>query len=779
VSSSTSPDQRPAAAPPPGVRPAAGTTTFVEVGRTPSQDWATGADDETLVPTHCSFCGVQCGMYLRVNGAGEVFGVEPRDHPINRQKLCPKGVTAYQQVHHPDRLTHPLVRDRKGGPLRRATWDEALDRVVSEIRRIQDTSGRDAFGVYSGSSMTTEKAYLMGKFARVALGTRHIDYNGRLCMVSAAAANKLAFGADRASSPWFDLLDAQVIVVAGTNIGECFPVLTQYVWGGRDRGAKLITVDPRQTPMARTADLHAPIRSGTDVAFFNGMLHVVEREGLLDDEFIAERTNGWEQVRDAVRRSTPARMAEICGIDPATIEEAGRLWGEADRAMALHGRGLEHHVHGVDSCLSVINLILATGMFGRPGAGYGTLTGQGNGQGGREHGQKSDQLPGARSILDPEHRRHICEVWGIDEAELPGAGTSAVEMVHQMERGEIKGLLGICNNPLVSMPNLAAVRRGYEALEFHVQVDFFLSETCEVADVVLPGSVWAEDEGVTANGEGRVVKHNRAADPPGEARVDWEIICEIARRLGRHPDKFAFSSAREIFDELRVASKGGTADYAGITYERIEDEGGIFWPCPSEDHPGTVRMFVDTFPTPDGRARFNAVEWQPPAEEPDDDYPLRLTTGRTVAHYLSGNQTRRIGALVEQTPRPWVEVHPSLDFADGEPVTVRTRRGATTLPAMNTTTIRPDTLFIPYHWAVPVAANELTVDDLDARSKIPEFKTCACRAERGERLDEVPAPPVPPGAEHYVGAVPALADTQPPTAPQGRGTGERTTTAER
>jgi assimilatory nitrate reductase catalytic subunit len=273
-----------------------------------------------------------------------------------------------------------------------------------------------------------------------------------------------------------------------------------------------------------------------------------------------------------------------------------------------------------------------------------------------------------------------------------------------------------------------------------------------------------------------VVKHNRAADPPGEARVDWEIICDLARRLGGpHAGKFAYGSAGEIFDELRVASQGGIADYHGITYEKIEAQGGVFWPCPELDHPGTPRLFEERFPTADGRARFNPVEWQPPAEEPDDAFPLRLTTGRTVAHFLSGNQTRRIPTLVDQTPRPWVEVHPSLGFAEGEPVTVTTRRGTTTLPAMVTATIRSDTVFIPYHWAGPVAANGLTVDALDARSRIPEFKVCACRVAPGGALDPVPPPPQAPGTDAGRPETAALADPSPPTAPQGRGTAERGT----
>ncbi|MGI8425141.1 MAG: molybdopterin oxidoreductase family protein [Actinomycetota bacterium] len=725
---------------------------------------------ERMVATHCCYCGVQCGMYLRVSGEGKVFGVEPRDHDINKMKLCPKGVTAYQQVDHPDRLTSPLMRDRRGDPLREVSWDAALDRVVSEIRRIQKAHGPDAFAVYSGSSLTTEKCYLMGKFARVALATKHVDYNGRLCMVSAAAANRKAFGLDRAANPWSDMLETEVILLLGANVGECFPVATQYFWGARDLGAKLITVDPRETPLARTADIHVPLRPGTDAAFCNGLLHVIEREGLIDADFIARRTVGWEAVRDRVREYTPEKVGEICGLDPTLIERVALTWGRASKAMAFHARGIEHHIQGVDNCLSVINLVLATGHFGKPGAGYGTITGQGNGQGGREHGQKSDQLPGQRLIEDPQARAHICKVWGITDDELPRAGTSAVEMVHQAEAGEIKGWLGICNNPFVSMPDSTRIARGYDSLEFHCQIDFFLSETCDRADVVLPGTSWAEDEGVSTNAEGRVIKYNKATEPPGLARPDWWIVCEIARRLGHHADKFQFSGPREIFEELRVASAGGVADYSGMTYERIEQGDGIFWPCPSEDHPGTPRLFEERFAHPDGLARFHPIEWRPPAEEVDDKYPLRLTTGRTVAHYLSGNQTRRIDALVQQTPRPWVEVHPSHGYANGDPVRVVSRRGSATYPALVVSTIREDTVFVPYHWAGKVAANLMTVDALDPTSKIPQFKVCSCRIEPGTEIDEPPPPPVPPGVRAYEEGIGA--DRGQPSTPQGRGTGQ-------
>ncbi|HET9248779.1 MAG TPA: molybdopterin-dependent oxidoreductase, partial [Actinomycetota bacterium] len=551
---------------------------------------------------------------------------------------------------------------------------------------------------------------------------------------------------------------------------ECFPVMSNYVWAARDRGAKLIVVDPRETPLARTADLFVPLRPGTDSAFFNGVLHVVAREGWLDEAFIAERTVGWDDVRDAIAAYDPARAADICGIEPSLVEDVARAWGTAERAMAFHARGIEHQIQGVENALSIINLVLATGQIGAPGKGYGTITGQGNGQGGREHGQKTDQLPGQRDIEDPAARAFISDYWGIDEVDLPHTGASAVELVHLMGT-EVRGLLGICNNPLVSMPNATRIAANYDALEFHVQLDFFLSETAARADVVLPSAVWAEDGGVTTNAEGKVVLRHTAAEPPGEARRDWWIVAEIAERLGVG-EKFRYSSIGDIFEELRWATEGGNADYRGITYERLEQEGAISWPCPSEDHPGTPRLFEERFSWPDDKARFNRVEWQPPYEPVDGEFPLRLTTGRTVAHFLSGNQTRRITPLVEQAPRPWVEVHPSLGFANGDPVRVLTRRGEATYPALVTEAIREDTVFVPYHWAGAAAANLMTVDALHPISKIPEYKVCACRVERGEAITPAPPPPLAPGQRIDAVAARAAADERPPTSMQGRGTGE-------
>lgn len=698
---------------------------------TPYDGWRADRIIDKVVPTHCPYCGVQCGINLLV-ADNHVVGFEPRyDFPVNEGKLCPKGVTAYLQVHHPDRLLYPLIK--RHGMFERATWYEALDLVVSKFKELQAQHGKDSLGVYSGSSLTTEKTYLMGKFARAGLGTRYIDYNGRLCMVSAAAGNNKAFGIDRAANPWDDIPLAEVLLIAGANCAETFPVLNKFLWQQRDNGGRWIVVDPRETPTARQGDLHLQLKPGTDVAVANGILHVLIKESLVDEAFINARTNGWDETKASVDRFTPAVAAEISGVPPEKIVQAALLYGRAKTGIIMHARGIEHHTNGVNNVLSYINIVLATGKIGKPGSGYGTITGQGNGQGGREHGQKADQLPGQRSIMNPEHRKYVCQVWGLPEEELPQAGVSVVEMFDKMREGEIRGLLSICNNVMVSLPDTNAVRRSLEGLDFYVCIDFFMSEGSRYADVVLPGSAWSEDEGVTCNSEGRVVKINKANEPPGEARVDWWIIQEIARRMGREK-YFNFNSPREIFDELRHASRGGNADYYGISYEKIERQNGVFWPCPTEDHPGTPRLFEEKFYHPDGRAKFHAIAYNPPAETPDDEYPLILTTGRVVYQYLSGNQTRRIGFLVEQCPEPYVEVHPEtamkLKINDGERVRVRSRRGEGVFPVLVVRTIRPDTIFIPYHWGEELAANQLTNPALDPISKIPEYKACAARIEK-------------------------------------------------
>lgn len=696
--------------------------------------WRSDEVIDRYVPTHCCYCGVQCGMYLKV-ARGRVVGVEPReDFPLNHGMLCPKGSTAYQTVHHPDRLTRPLMRRHgKNSPLEPASWDEALDTIARRFQALQAEHGSDCVSVFSGSSMTNEKCYIMGKFARVALGTRHCDYNGRLCMSSATGANERSLGIDRAANPISDMLHADCIFVIGANVGECFPIITSYLWQARDRGCKLIVADPRQTPIARTADIYLPLRSGTDSALLNGMLHVILKEGLVDEKFLRERTVGWEEAKALVEQYPPESVARVCGLKPEAIIEAARLYGRAQAALTYTARGLEHQSKGVDNGVAAMNLALATGNFGRPGAGCGTLTGQGNGQGGREVGQKATQLPGCRDIENPEDREYISSVWGIDEKELPHAGYPATLMIPAMLRQEIRACFMVCTNPMVSLPDQHTVERALRGLDLFVVADFFLSETAELADIVLPGTVWAEDEGTTTSLEGRVIKYNKAVEPPGEAKRDWEIVCELAQRLGKG-QYFDFTSPRQIFDEYRLCTKGAKSDYWGITYEKIEEQNGVFWPCPTEEHSGTPRLYEERFGFPDGKARLHPTPYIPPAEEPDAEYPMVLTTGRVIYHYLSGSQTRRTPFLKEQAPFPWVEMHEQtaqrLEIGEGDWVTVRTRRGEMTAPALVIRSIRPDTLFIPYHYGHTEAVNQLTNPVLEPMMKIPEYKVCAASAAR-------------------------------------------------
>jgi assimilatory nitrate reductase catalytic subunit len=699
----------------------------------PPGGWAPVGEPDKIVKTHCCFCGQQCGIQLKVK-ENRVVGFEPwEDFPFNRGKLCPKGVKRYMQNEHKDRLTAPLVRVEGEGFLP-ASWDDALARTVAAAKRIQGEHGRDAFAVLSGASLTNEKAYLMGKFARVALRTANIDYNGRLCMVSAAAAAKKVLGIDRSANPWSDIPDAEVILVAGSNVAECSPITTDYIWRAREKGAKLIVLDPRMTPIARHADLFIPVRPGGDIGIFNGMLHVMIERGWVDRAFIGAHTTGFDDVIAAVAKYTPEFAAKIAGVPPSMIVRAAELWGPARTSFLLHARGIEHHSKGVENCMAALNLVVATGRIGKKGSGYAMITGQGNGQGGREQGQKCDQLPGARDIENMDHRRHVAEVWDVPEPSIPHKGVSAMEIFDKIHAGEIKGLFLICFNPMVSLPDQSFIRESLEKLEHFTVVDFFLSETARHADVVLAGSLMEEDEGTVTNVEGRVILHRKAVDPPGDARVDWRIICDLAARLGA-AEKFSYESPRDIFDELRRASRGGVADYYGISWERIEKENGVFWPCPSPDHPGTPRLYEGArFGHPDGKAHFQPVEWRPAAEEPDDDYPIILTTGRVVAHYLSGSQTRRIGALNDQVPQPFCEIHPKLaerlGIADQDFVEVESRRGSIVVRAQVVRTIRPDTVFVPYHWPLDRAANRCTVRALDPISKIPEYKICAVRVRR-------------------------------------------------
>jgi assimilatory nitrate reductase catalytic subunit len=679
-------------------------------------------------------------MILSPHNASAVNGTRPffevagdPDFPVNNGQMCIKGWTSAALLDHPDRLTRPLIRG-PDGRLTPATWDEALDRVAAEFLCIRDRHGPEALGVFGSGALTNEKAYLLGKFARVALRTPHIDYNGRYCMSSAAAAGNRAFGIDRGLPfPVSDIADAEVILLAGSNVADTLPPIMQWFEKQKQAGGRLIVTDPRRTPTARVADLHLQLTPGSDLALANGLLYVALDEKLLDQTFIANRTIGFEAVRRVALTYYPARVERLTGVAEADLRRTVRWLAAARSAMILSGRGTEQQSKGVDGVLAFINLMLALGKVGKPASGYGCLTGQGNGQGGREHGQKADQLPGYRLIEVDAHREAIAKVWGVDPATLPRKGRSAYELLDSLGRpGGVRGLLVMGSNVAVASPHAGNIEARLRSLDFLVVCDAFLDETARLAHVVLPVMQWAEEEGTLTNFEGRVIRRRAASLPPPGVRGDIDVLRELARRLGCG-DKFDFDGPREVFEEFRRATAGGTADYSGITYDRIDREGGVFWPCPSEDHPGSPRLFAERFHHPDGRARFHPVEHRAAGEEPDAEYPYYLTTGRCKEHYNSGAQTRRIGALAEAWPLPRLQIHPRLarrvGVGPGGWVLVESRRGKVALEVEITAAIRPDTLFAPFHWGGDQAVNRLTSPALDPISRMPEFKIAAVRLQ--------------------------------------------------
>src|SRR4051812_41758972 len=699
---------------------------------------------------HCPYCSLQCGMTLTAGDRPATL--VPADFPTNRGGLCSKGWSAAELLDHPERLIRPLVRAVPGdrtSPLVEAGWDEALDRVVAAIRTTQAVHGRDAVGCFGGGSLTNEQAYQFGRFARVALRTSAIDYNGRFCMSSAAGAANRAFGLDRGLPfPLSDIAAADVVVLVGSNPADTMPPAMQWFDAGRERGARHIVVDPRRTATARNAALHLQPLPGTDLALANGLLHIAIAEGLVDAGYIAARTTGFEAVQAGVAAYWPDRVERLTGVPVADQRRTVLALARARNALVLTARGAEQHRSGTDTAQAWINLALALGLPGRPGSGWGTVTGQGNGQGGREHGQKADQLPGYRSLADPSARAHVAAVWAVDPDALPMPGRSPFELLDALGTdGGVRTLLVLASNVAVSAPDARRVVSRLAGLDFLAVSDFFLSETAELADVVLPSAMWAEEAGTMTNLEGRVIRRRRALSPPDGVRDDLQLLAELADRLGAR----GFSGDPEtVFEELRRASEGGTADYSGISYARIDAEQGVFWPCPSPGHPGTPRLFTERFATPNGRARFLRVEHVDAHERPDRDHPYVLTTGRVLAQYQSGTQTRRTRSLQLVAPVPRAEIHPDLARRLGirpdDVVELTTRRGRARFHALVTDAVRPDVVFAPFHWGGGSSANALTdADALDPTSKMPAFKVCAVAVARVDGPAEQIAPPAAAG----------------------------------
>lgn len=659
---------------------------------------------------------MQCAMQLHADGT-----VKPLPHPVNGGKLCVLGLTSGELLGHADRLRTPLVR--KNGRLEPVSWEEALEVAVQGFQHITTEHGKSANAVYGGGSLSNEKAYLLGKFARLALGTPHVDYNGRYCMSAAAAAQNRALGLDRGlNRPLADLPQHDVILLVGSNAAECLPMLMPHLQRAKEGGTRFVVVDPRRTTTANLAALHLAVRPGTDLALANSLLYLLATDQRLNHSFIAEHTQGLKEALGAVQGCTAAWAAKVCGLMPYEIEQAAELLASARKALILTGRGADQNSRGVATSLAFINLALALG------AEFGTLTGQANGQGGREMGQKADQLPGYRNIEDPADRQAVARVWGVEPEQLPAKGYSAFEILQAIARGEIRGMLVMGSNPIPSSPRSDWVRESLARMEHLVVIDSFLSETARYARVVLPGALWSEEDGTTTNLEGRVVLRRAVRFPPAGARSDREILCALAAGLGagRH---FSYSSPKEVYNELRQATRGAKADYYGITWERLAAGEELFWPCPSEDHPGTPRPFAERFAHADGRARFSPTPFRPSAEEPTARYPLYLTTGRVLYHYLTGNHTRRLGRLFRKYPEPLLEVHPEtaqhLGLVEGELAEVSSQRASARYRVKHNPKIRPDTLFVPFHWEGQQAINRLMNSTLDPICQMPEFKVAA------------------------------------------------------
>lgn len=686
----------------------------------------------TRTATHCPYCALQCAMSITV-APGNAPAVSPRDFPVNRGGLCQKGWTAAALLGTPERLTTPLVRDQATGTHRRASWDEALDLVASTLGKLREAHGADSVAVFGSGALTNEKSYLLGKFARVALGTSQIDYNGRFCMSAAAAAVNRAFGLDRGLPfPVTDLDMADVIVLAGANPAETMPPLMGHLTGK----TKLVAVDPRRTPTAeaalRSGGMHLQPTPGTDLALALGLLHVAWVSGYLDTPdriaYRNARTAGWEETSRTLTAWWPERVERLTGVPVTDLRRAAHLLHTAARGYVLTGRGAEQHSKGTDTVTAWINLALALGLPGTPGNGYGCLTGQGNGQGGREHGQKADQLPGYRSITDERDRAHIAKVWGVDPRDIPGPGRSAAELLDALgtEAGP-RALLVFGANPVVSAPRALRVRDRLKALDLLVVADFVPSETARLAGVILPVTQWAEETGTMTSLEGRVLRRRKAVEPPPGVRTDLAVLSELAVRLGRRPGEFPVD-ADEVLAELRAASAGSRADYSGVTPERLAAGLPLYWPVTAA---GAPRPFTERFAHPDGRARFVPVDHRDAGELPDADYPLIATTGRVLQHYQSGAQTRRVPELARAQPEAFAEVHPDTarqaGLRDGVLARVESRRGAVTARVRCVPSIRLDTVFLPFHFPGDGAANALTNPALDPVSKMPEFKVCAVR----------------------------------------------------
>ena len=671
------------------------------------------------VPTICPYCGCGCTLVLNIHNGRVVHITGQPGLGASKGLLCVKGRFGTDFISHADRLTRPLVR--KGGELVPASWDEALDRVAAGLRRIREASGADAIAGLSSAKCTNEENYLMQKFMRAVVGTNNVDHCARLCHASTVAGLARAFGSGAMTNSIEDLEEADAIFVIGSNTTECHPIIGAAIKRAvLRRKVPLIVADPRVIELTEFAAIHLRQKGGTDVALVNALIHVILAEGLEDTAFIAERTEGIEPVREAVRSYTPEMAERITGVLAAKIAEAARLYASAPAGAIVYSMGITQHTTGTDNVLALANLAMVTGNVGKRGAGVNPLRGQNNVQGACDVGALPNVYPGYQKVDDEAVRRKFEEAWGV--ALPPGAGLTVVEMMHAAADGKLKALYVMGENPMLSDPDVNRVEEALKRLELLVVQDIFLTETARLADVVLPAVTFAEKDGTFTNTERRVQRVRKAIEPPGEARTDSDILCDLAGRMGY---EMHYRDASAIQDEIASL----TPSYGGIAYDRLE-AGGLQWPCPDRSHPGTPYLHKDRFAR--GKGKFHAVTFIPPSELPDDAYPFLLSTGRILQHFHTGTMSRRSDVLGRLVSVGAIEIHPSdadrLGIADSERVRVASRRGEIEIAARVTERVQPGSVFLAFHYR-EAPANRLTIAALDPVAKIPEFKVCAVRIE--------------------------------------------------
>jgi formate dehydrogenase major subunit len=683
--------------------------------------------DLKYVQTTCPYCGTGCSFNLVVKD-GKVVGTQPYNRsPVNEGKVCPKGTYAHEFVNSPDRLTKPLIK--KDGKFVEATWDEAYGLIASKFKSYKP----DEIAVLSSARTSNEENYALMKLARGVFKTRHIDHCARLCHASTVAGLAASFGSGAMTNSILDIADSKCVFIIGSNTFEQHPLIGRKVMQAKRNGAKIIYADPRYTATAKQADLYMPFVSGSDVAILNCMMQQIIKNGWEDKEFIANRTKDYEKLKEVVMKDTYSleNVSKISGIPAESLKTAAEWFGTNKPGALLYSMGITQHTVGVDNVKSTANLQMLTGNIGKRGGGVNALRGQNNVQGACDMGALPVVFTGYQKVIDPAAHKKFADAWGFPDGiceQKNGYEVTVMMDVLTDKPGELKGMYIMGENPMLSDPDLNHVKHAIENLDFLVVQDIFLTETAQMADVVLPATCYAEKDGTQTSTERRVQMWRKAQDPPGEAKVDWQIICEVAAAMG-YADQFPFKSAEEIFTEMASL----TPSYHGMTYERLNRPEALHWPCPTTEHPGTPILHIGKCSHPDGMGIMHAIEWKPPAEVPDAEYPYILTTGRCIWHWHTGSMTRRSETLDNEVPTGWIEINTedakALGVKDKEMVRATSRRGTVDVPAKVTDEIKKGVMFMPFHFA-ECAANTLTNNALDPIAKIPEFKACAVKVEK-------------------------------------------------